>query len=48
MHEMILWLLLADALVVVAMIACRGKVRASAVPVRVPSQLAQFEQHRSR
>jgi hypothetical protein len=48
MHDMILWLLLADALVVVAMIACRGKVRASAVPVRAPSQLAQFEQHRSR
>jgi hypothetical protein len=48
MHDMILWLLLADALIVVAMVACRGKVRASVVPVRVPSQSAQFEQNRSR
>ena len=48
MRDVTLWLILADALVVVAMVACRGKVRASVVPVRVPSQLAQFEQHRSR
>jgi hypothetical protein len=48
MHDMTLWLLLADALLIAAMVACRGKVRASVVPVRVPSQLAQFEQHRSR
>jgi hypothetical protein len=48
MRDVTLWLFLADALVVVAMVACRGKVRASVVPVRVPSQLAQFEQHRSR
>ncbi len=48
MPDMTLWLLLANALIVVAMVACRGTVRASVVPVRVPSQLAQFEQHRSR
>ena len=46
MHDMILWLLLADALVVVAMIACRGKIWASAVPMRVPSQLAQIHHRR--
>jgi hypothetical protein len=48
MHDMTLWLLLADALIVVAMVTCRGKVRASVVPVRVPSQPAQFEKYRSR
>jgi hypothetical protein len=48
MRDMTLWLLLVDALMVVAMVACRGKVRASVVPVRVPSHLAQREQHRSR
>ena len=48
MHDMTLWLLLADTLIVVAMVACRGKAQASVVPVRVPSQLAQLEQHRSR
>jgi hypothetical protein len=48
MHDMTLWLLLADALLVVAMVAYRGKVRPSVVPVRVPSQLAQFEHHRAR
>ena len=48
MHDMTLWLLLANALIVIAIVDCRGTVRASVVPVRVPSQLAQFEQHRSR
>ena len=48
MHNMTLWLLFTDALIVVAMVVCRGKVRTSVVPVRVPLQLAQFEQHRSR
>ena len=48
MHDMALWLIPADALLVVAMVACRGKVRASPVPVRILPQLAQFEQHRSR
>jgi hypothetical protein len=45
---MTLWLLLADALLVVAMVARRSTVRASLVPVRILPQLAQFEQHRSR
>jgi len=45
---MTLWLLLADAFLVMAMVACRGKGRVSVVPVRVPSQLTQFKQHRSR
>ncbi len=48
MHDMTLWLLLADALLVVAMVAGRGKIEASLVPVRILPQLAQFEQHRPR
>jgi hypothetical protein len=48
MHDMTLWLLLADALLVVALVACSGAVRASLVPVRILPQLAQFEQHRLR
>ena len=48
MHDMTLWLLFADVLIVVAMVACRGTVRASLVPVRILPQLAQFEQHRLR
>jgi hypothetical protein len=48
MHDMILWLLLADALIVVAMVACRGAVRVSLAPVRILPQLAQLQRHRSR
>ena len=48
MHDMTLWLFLADALLVVAIVACRSTVRASLVPVRILPQLAQLEQHRSR
>jgi hypothetical protein len=48
MHDMTLWLLLADALLVVAMVACRRTVRASLVPMRILPQLAQCKQHRSR
>jgi hypothetical protein len=45
---MTLWLLLTDALVVVAIVACRGTVRTSVVPVRIPPELTQLDQHRSR
>ena len=48
MHDMTLWLLLADALLVVAIVVCRTKVRASRVLVRVLPQPAQFERRRSR
>ena len=48
MHEMILWLLLADALLVVALVACSGPVRASLVPARILPQLVQLQKHRSR
>jgi hypothetical protein len=48
MHDMPLWLLLADMLIVLAMVACRDTVRASLVPVRILPQLAQFPQNRSR
>ncbi len=47
MRDMMIWLLLAKSLVV-AMVVYRGKVRASLVPVRIPSPGAQFEQNRSR
>jgi hypothetical protein len=48
MHDMTLWLLITDALIVVAMAVCCGKARASVVPVRVPSQMSQLKQHCSR
>ena len=48
MHDVTGWLLLANALIVLAAIARRGMVRASLVPVRVPSRPAHYEQHRSR
>ncbi len=47
MRDMTLWLLLADVLIVLAMVACRGMVRASLVPVRILPQLAQFQLNRS-
>jgi hypothetical protein len=47
MNDMTLWLLLADVLIVLAIVACRGTVRASLVPVRILPQLAQFQQNRS-
>ena len=46
MHDMTLWLLLADALLVVALVACSGTVRASLVPVRILPQLAQIHHRR--
>ena len=48
MHDMTLWLFLADVLLVVAMVACRGTARVSLTPARILPQLAQYEQHRSR
>jgi hypothetical protein len=47
MHDMTLWLLLADVLTVVAMLACRGTVRTSLMPVRILPPLAQLQQNRS-
>ena len=48
MHDMTLWLLLADALLFVAMVASRGTVGSSLVPVRILPQLAQIHHHRRR
>jgi hypothetical protein len=48
MHDVTIWLLVANALVVAAAVAYRGMVHASLVPVRVPARLARCEQNRSR
>jgi hypothetical protein len=48
MHDVTIWLLVANTLAVVAMVAYRGMLHASLVPVRVPARLARFEQNRSR
>jgi hypothetical protein len=48
MRDVTVWLLVANTLVTVAMVAYRGMVRASLVPVRIPLHLMQSEAHRSR
>ena len=45
-HDVTIWLLVANTLVIATMVAYRGMVRPSLVPVRVPAQLAQFKANR--
>jgi hypothetical protein len=47
MPAMTLWLLLTDVLLIVVMVACRGTVRMSLVPVRILPPLAQLQRNRS-
>ncbi len=48
MYDMTLWRLLANALLVMGIVSCYGKVRSSLLPVRIPLQPARYGQNRSR